>query len=569
MFGERYFATRGRLAEVLSGIRRLSRETGTDLSHVFDEENSLLGLGAPFAFGVCGEVNAGKTKLLEGLFAHRLERQPAVKGRILFYQYGSPARDVPGSAVLQNCYLPLEFLRDFHLIDTPGTQSWTDDTAAAVREFLWSADLMFFVFAVSNPWAASTWNFISELPVEAHGRLVLIVQQSDLRDATDLRVILGHMADLAVKRLGFLPPIFAVSSKQACEAKREMPVNRAMMQASGYLELETFISRKICESPTRNQSLSDWRRRASIALRAVEDRIEDQSRELNSQGRFLESVEREIVAIREQFVLRLPLHLISVAEVFESEAIWATRLLRRRLGAMRSFFRLFVGDHTGPKMEAAFIRRLQDTVESVAEKDGSEVVDVCRRHWDELGVKIKESMKIDLQGGEVLEETLEKAKARFVERLGHAASEGIGNLKVRNQLDKDLRRRNRSLKSFIFMTLLFTTLGASSGALGISWLPMIFCGLAVAFLAGGTVTAWITHRRITSEFQIRLLDTCGSYANTLRADYEDALRIVFSEYASMLASVRTHLAREKLWIEPKQRRWQELFLTLKAIEQEW
>ena len=54
----------------------------------------------------------------------------------------------------------------------------------------------------------------------------------------------------------------------------------------------------------------------------------------------------------------------------------------------------------------------------------------------------------------------------------------------------------------------------------------------------------------------------------LHADYEEALRAVFRDYAAALDHVRTHLAREKLAVEPLQRRWQELFLTLKAIEQE-
>ena len=156
----------------------------------------------------------------------------------------------------------------------------------------------------------------------------------------------------------------------------------------------------------------------------------------------------------------------------------------------------------------------------------------------------------------------------FVLRLGRAARQGIGNLKVRNQLDKDIRRRNLALKSFTFMLLLLTTAGATCGALGVPWAPAILCGIAALFLAGGVLTAWITRKSITAEFQKRLLDTCGGFASTLRADYEEALRIVFQDYASSLTAVRAHLAREKIAIEPKLKRWQELFLTLKAIEQE-
>ena len=123
-------------------------------------------------------------------------------------------------------------------------------------------------------------------------------------------------------------------------------------------------------------------------------------------------------------------------------------------------------------------------------------------------------------------------------------------------------------KSFTFTTLLLTTAGATCGALGFPWLPAILCGLAALFLFGGIAVAMITRKTITDEFQKRLLDTCSAFATTLRSDYEDALRIVFQDYTSSLSAIRTHLAHEKLAIEPRLRRWHELFLTLKAIEQD-
>ena len=303
-------------------------------------------------------------------------------------------------------------------------------------------------------------------------------------------------------------------------------------------------------------------------MRTVEDRYENQTRTLSIHGRFLDTIEREIDGIRERFVVRLPRHLAGVAEVFESEAVWVSKRLRRRLGSIPSIFRLFVGDRTGPTMETVFVERLQAAVEAVAEKDGVEVVEFCRSHWNELGERVKSAMGIDLGSAAPLDDTLADAKKRFVQRLGIAARQGIDNLKVRNQLDRDLRRRNVALKSFTFMTLLLLTAGAVCGALGMQWLPAILCGLAALFFIGGIVVAMVTRKSMTADFQRRLLDTCGGFASTLHADYEEALRVVFQDYAGSLRVVRTHLAKEKHAIEPRLRRWQELFLTLKAIEQE-
>lgn len=569
MFGERYFATRERLAEVMRGISALAAETSTRLADKPSLAETERALRAPCLFLVCGEVNAGKSSLVNALFGHDLCRTSNLPetDRVLFYQHGPSAREVAVTPVLEERFRPAPFLRNFSVIDTPGTNSAVAEHREIAARFLPAADIILVVFPVTNPWEAATWNFISEIPAAAADRMVLVVQKSDQREPADLAVIRGHMSDLAMKRLGRVPPIFTVSSKLARDA-RLSGADRKKSDPGGFRDLEGHISFHVCESPSRRRALGNWRAQGSEALRVIEDRLEDQTRDLGIQGRFLEAVEREIDDMRERFVARLPIHLTRVAEVFQSEAVWVSGKLKRRLGVIPSFVRLFTGDRTGPAMEAMFMERLLATVEAVAEKDGSEALEFCREHWNPLGERVKSAIGVELGSQQALDEMLGQARTRFVQRLGGAARQGIGNLKVRTQLDRDLRGRNRALKSFTFMTLLLITAGATCGALGVPWVPLILCSLAGLFLCGGIVAAVATRKSITADFQNRLLDTCGGFASALRADYEDALRIVFQDYASSLASVRSHLAREKLSMEPRSRRWQELFLTLKAIEQD-
>jgi hypothetical protein len=570
MFGERYFATRERLAALLRGITELAVETGADVSAQLPLAELKTGLGHPFLLVVCGEVNAGKSTLLNSLFGHALCRVSILPetDRVRCYRHGDPAHDLAHAPLLVDCYRPLEFLKDFNLVDTPGTNSLIQGHQQITESLLPKADLILCVFPISNPWGAATWDAISRMPAAVLDRVVFIVQQADQRDPKDITVIRGHLADLSQKRIGQAPPVFAVSAKLACEAKHALPVAQDRLMASGLPALEDFISQHICLSPTRLALLETWRGQAAAALRCVEDRIEDQSREINSQGRFIEQVEREIDEIREHFVTRLPRHLAGVAEVFESEAVWVTKRLRRRLMALPSMIRLFTGDRTGPAMESVFIERLQAAVEDVAHHDAVAVAEACRAHWAQLGARVQAAMGVDLHTTDPIDATLAEAKTRFVQRLGRAARQGVGNLKVRNQLDKELRRRNLALKSSVFMTLVLTIAGATCGTLKVAWAPAILCGLATLFLAFGVLAAWATRKPITRDFQRRLLDACGAFASTLHSDYEEALRSVFQDYALSLGKVRTHLAREKLAIEPRLRRWQELFLTLKAIEQE-
>jgi GTPase Era involved in 16S rRNA processing len=555
IFGERYFSTRERLANVMRGVTDLAMETRKDLGENPELETIEAKLNDPLLFIVCGEVNSGKSTLLNSLFGRDICRVNVLPetSKVIRYQYGGVPRHWEVNDVFEERHLPMKFLKDFILVDTPGTNSAIHGHEEIVTDFMELAELILFVFPVTNPWGGPTWNLLSTLSPESLKRVVLIIQQADQRAAADIKVTLGHVADLAMKRIGQVPPIFAVSGKLAYEAKRVNPVSRDRLRASGFHDLERFISNHICESLERKSFLEAYRSQVASALRKTENHIDDQAHALNMQSRFF---------------IRLTRHLEGVAEVFERDAVWGSKMLGKRLAVFSSFVRLFTGDRTGPIVEAAFVKRLQTAVEAVAEKDGVEVVEYCRHHWDELGERVKDAMAVDLGKSDQLDSMLAAAKKQFVQRLGRAARQGIGNLKVRNQLDRELRRRNVALKSFTVMTLIFLIAGSTCGALGIAWLPMIFCGIAILFLAGGIFVAAKTRKNIAEDFQQSLLSTCGSFAATLRSDYEEALRIVFQDYASSLTAVRVYLANEKQAVEPRLRRWKDLFLTLKAIEQD-
>ncbi len=551
----------------MRGITELAADAKQDLGENFELLEAEKWAHDPFLFIVCGEVNSGKSTLLNALFGRDICRVNVLPetDRIIRYQYDGVPKSVMVTPVFEERHLPMQFLKNFSIVDTPGTNLELRDDDEIIPQFIDLAELILCVFPVVNPWSGPTWNLLSTLSPESLKRVVLIIQQADQRDSADIKVTLGHLADLAMKRLGQVPPIFAVSAKLAYEAKRINPPPTQRLRISGFVDLERHISNNICESPARKEALADYSRQVGITLRKLEDRIEDQARALNMQGRFLDTVEREIDASREGFVARLTHHLDDVAEVFEREAVWGSKLLEKRLAILPSFGRLFVGDRTGPVVEAAFLRRLQIAVGKVAEKDAAEIVDFCRNHWDDLGERVKEVMAVDLGKSDQLDSLLTAAKDHFMKCV---SSRGIDHLKVRAQLDKDLRHRNLSMKSFTVMTLLCTIIGSTCGALDVPWAPLIFCSLAGLFLIGGIYVSTLARKKIVSDFQESLLATCGSFASTLRADYEEALRVMFQDYAASLTAVRSYLVGEKKAVEPRLKRWKELFLTLKAIEQD-
>lgn len=554
----------------MAGVASLAEDVGLDPGEFISVDELRGGLCQPYVLGVCGEVNAGKSSLLNALFGVPICRSnvvPETKS-LTIYIHGERAQDRDGDGGMVWAERELDSLRDFHLIDTPGLNGVDEKTRQAMLRELAGADVIFFTLPVDNPWGAAVWNFLDEMPQGVCEKAVLVIQQADLRDAAALRVIEGHVRDLALKRIGSVPLVFSVSARRALDAKRSIPVDLDGWGESGLRALEDHLSRVVCQSSARWRLLGRWCESAAMALRMIDERMEERARRLGDHSRFLYEIEQEIDVMREQFVKRLPHHLAEVADVFENEAGGVTHELSRRLGVVRSIFRLFTRAKVGRAIERLFAERLKAAVETVADADATEVIVFCRSHWRNLGPRVEAALGISLGGESKMMEAMAKSHDAFVRCLGEAAGEGVDKLSVRRQLDADLRLRNLSLTSFTAATLLLTTAGAVCGALGLPWAPLILCGFAVLFLTGGVIAAWVTRRSITRDHKRALSEACGRFANTLRDDYEDALRIMFREYTQCLGVVREHLVRENVGIEPRQRRWREMFLHLKAIEQE-
>ena len=135
---------------------------------------------------VAGEVKAGKSSLLNALFGKdfcRVDVLPATD-RINVFKYGEEARDVAITPSLVERYQPVSFLRDFNIVDTPGTNTIVADHQTITEQFVPQADLIIFVFSVVNPWGASAWQFLDLLQKRWLKNVIFVLQQADLREDT-------------------------------------------------------------------------------------------------------------------------------------------------------------------------------------------------------------------------------------------------------------------------------------------------------------------------------------------------------------------------------------------------
>ena len=570
MFGKRYFEIRERLADVVLGVGQLARECGGEILDPVTDGDFLKDLRKPFLFVVCGEVNAGKSSLINALFATEVcevDALPKTK-QLHWYRYGEKVGSVEKRSMLVQDLRPLEFLHDFEVVDTPGSNASIEGNLEEIERFLPVADLLLFVFPVGNPWCADTWQLVARLPEEQLDKVAFVLQQSELRNEEDLKVILGHMKTLGEQKTGKIPAIFPVSAKLAMEAKKNDPPLSHILRKSGLTTLNEFISTKVSLAPDRREILKKVSDSAQEILKKIEARIEERSDTLDSDQRFLAELEDEVNLRREGQAISLLERLSGMGDVFFRQGQIATRDLGRRMSITRSLISLFQQEKLPSKIEGDLITAVKEAVEKQAVADGVELVKNCRNHWKTVEPRIRENLGISPPDFEQETESLAGTRKRFMSRLGRSAKQAVAQLKIRGAIDLKIDTRRMVLRRYTTLFLILYTIGGIFGGFGVATWPWVFVITATGTLGVAAIYSKLSRKALCRDFMEDFKDLRHTFADSLESDYKDGVREFYLEYGELFEIVRRRIADQKLLLEPRKERWNDLFLELKAVDQE-
>ncbi len=280
MIGDTYFHLRTQLDARLQALGGALRELGADAESQAIVENLTASLKEPFVFVVVGEVNVGKSTFLNALFGQDFSRTGVMPttDKILFFKHGPQHLVAPITATLDEVQVPAEFLRDFHIVDTPGTNSIENEHQEITERFVPISDLVIFVFSAMNPWGASAWQFLDKVHKHWMRNVVFVIQQCDLRSPEEMSVIIDYMSQLVRQRYGRDFPIFPVSAKKAYLARSSGIDRETLMKQSGFHELEGYISRLVAQNAARLNKLVHSIRIARQLLNNINERIGSHAR---------------------------------------------------------------------------------------------------------------------------------------------------------------------------------------------------------------------------------------------------------------------------------------------------
>lgn len=275
MIADRYLQLKSELESGFASLIQLGSEMHRPAEQLNTLKTLLRDISAPLLFVAVGEVKSGKSSLLNALFGDEFAKVDVLPAtdRVYIFRYGQEEKTNEVSPQLTERFLPIPFLRDFSVVDTPGTNTMVKEHQMVTEDFMPRADIVLFVFSVANPWTQSNWDFLDFLQKTWLKNVVFVLQQIDLREPTEIDVIHRHLQDTAMRRLGFVPPIFAVSARKALLARTSGADKDKLWRESAFAALGEQISFIVTESSARMLKLRSTFQAGRVVLEELASEV--------------------------------------------------------------------------------------------------------------------------------------------------------------------------------------------------------------------------------------------------------------------------------------------------------
>ena len=236
------------LQRLATALERFGADVAPDDLRRFQEaREQLSGL---FLLVVAGEFNSGKSSFINALLGERVlpEGVTPTTDRINVLRYGPDVSEHLREAYLLERTHPAELLREINVVDTPGTNAIIRRHEELTRDFVPRSDLVLFVTSADRPFTESERGFLEQIR-EWGKKIVFIINKIDILTRPEERdEVIRYVRENAAELLGETPQIFAVSARQAQEARAKDGSDRndgtdeeELWERSGFDQVEDYL----------------------------------------------------------------------------------------------------------------------------------------------------------------------------------------------------------------------------------------------------------------------------------------------------------------------------------------
>jgi small GTP-binding protein len=206
--------TKTLLREMVTYFDRLKKEIDTKkLEEMFSQIDN------PFMLLVCGEYNSGKSTFINALLGDAICKigSTPTTDKINIIKNGFSDVENIKSNIINIIDVDLELLKDFLIVDTPGTNSIIKEHQDITKKFIHRAELILFITSADRPFSESERLMLELISSKYGKKIVFVLNKVDQKEKEDVDEIIKFIEDNSVKLLDIRPTILPVSSKLAYE----------------------------------------------------------------------------------------------------------------------------------------------------------------------------------------------------------------------------------------------------------------------------------------------------------------------------------------------------------------
>lgn len=425
-------------------------------------KNSIAQLEELFLLVVVGEFNSGKTSFLNAMLGEKLlaEGVTPTTDQIHIIRHGEKVKKTPIGKEMLVLEMPVDWLSEINLVDTPGTNAIFQKHQEITEEFVPRSDLVLFVTSADRPFSESERKFLEQIR-EWGKKIVVVVNKIDLvQTDSDRETILNFIEENATQLLGTKPDIFPVSARSALEAKTVGKESMARQwDESNFGSLESYILETLDASERIRLKLDNPLGVAEHMIEKYEDVVVSNQAVLADDFDTLTVIEEQLAAYQDDMRRDFKYHSSHVENVLYEMVERADKFLDEKL-TVRNIPSLMNGD----KLRLEFERDVVADTSVKIDNHVSELIDWLverdQRQWrDMLGYLDRQTGKhADRMVGSVKRDKFELTRKKLLDSIGRDAR------KVVETYDKEAEslQLSKDVQSAIFQTA-----AVEAGALGL------------------------------------------------------------------------------------------------------
>ncbi|MDQ3117840.1 MAG: dynamin family protein [Verrucomicrobiota bacterium] len=552
MVADLYLQLRGRTEAALSALLKLASEMQREPAMLDTLQNMLKDVREPLLFVVVGEVKAGKSSLLNALFGQefcKVDVLPATD-RVYIFKHGPREQTVDVSAQVTERYQPIAFLKDFNIVDTPGTNTMVAEHQAITENFIPRADLVLFVFSVVNPWGASAWELLRFVNQKWLKNIIFVLQQADLRDPAEIKVIEQHLRETANQKLGFAPPIFAVSARKAFLSRTTGIDKERLWKESEFAALEKHINLMVDQSRHGLPKLMTACQTATVILSDSAKRVRNILETIVRDEEQLTHLEGILASRKEQTLRQVGGFLRGIEQACARCEAEGQALLERNLSFWRTWRLVFGKSEWQEKFQSDLEAKMKDLIQPQIENALQLLETDLRSLWPQLQDTMENQFKGDsrLQLNQTIpdfarqrRELLQSIELTLVERIAGRGMEA--------QLERMFRETATWMRVPAGVAAaggIVTVIAAMSSAAVADVTGIV---AASAFVAG-TLVAFGRRRKILAEYHRQMALKREELVAAIDQQLQHAIDLFYAEIGGVFQPLRAFCAAERKRYDP-------------------